>query len=249
MMSPREQERYKRQMMLFGTAGQDKLAQAHIFIAGAGGLGSPVALYLAAAGVGTITIADMDTVDPTNLNRQILHYDRDTGRKKAASAEEKLRAINPDVTIHAFDALIDASSAAGLVGNADGIVDAMDNYPARYILNATALTKDIPLFHGGIRGFYGQATTVVPGKTACLACIIPKAPKEEIIPVIGATAGVIGAVQATEVLKFLLGTGSLLENRLFLWDGLQACAEELAVERRPACKACGKPAGYGSGDV
>lgn len=248
MMSPRELERYKRQMMLFGTGGQEKLKKAHIFIAGAGGLGSPVAIYLAAAGVGMITIADMDTVDPTNLNRQILHYDRDTGRRKTSSAEEKLRAINPDITINAVDARIDSSSAAGLVGNANGIVDAMDNYPARFILNATALAKDIPLFHGGIRGFYGQATTVVPGKTACLACIVQKAPKEEIFPVVGSTAGVIGAVQATEVLKFLLGTGSLLENRLFIWDGLQARAEEIGVERRPGCKACGKPEEPEKGD-
>ncbi len=129
MFSERELERYKRQMMLFGEDGQERLKKAHIFIAGAGGLGSPVSIYLAVAGVGTITIVDMDVVDQTNLNRQILHTDRDIGKKKTVSAEEKLQALNPDITINAIDTTIDAANVANLIGNADGIVDAMDNYP------------------------------------------------------------------------------------------------------------------------
>ena len=185
MFSERELERYKRQMMLFGEEGQERLKKAHIFIAGAGGLGSPVSIYLAVAGVGTITIVDMDVVDETNLNRQILHYDRDIGRKKTASAEEKLRELNPDIIINAIDVKIDASNAKKLVGNADGIVDAMDNYPTRYLLNDVAIAKKIPFFHGGIRGFYGQATTIIPGTTPCLKCIFPKAPPKEEFPVIG----------------------------------------------------------------
>lgn len=239
MLSEHELERYKRQVLLFGTEGQERLKKAHIFIAGAGGLGSPVSLYLAVAGIGTITIVDMDVVERTNLNRQILHYDRDIGRKKTASAEEKLTAINPDITVHAIDARIDKSNAAQLVGNAEGIVDAMDNYPTRYLLNDIAIQKGIPLFHGAIRGFYGQATTIIPGKTPCLKCIFPKAPPEEVFPAFGATAGVIGTVQATEVIKYLLQSGELLTNRIFVWDGLLARAEEIYAERISCCPACG----------
>ncbi len=239
MLSERERERYRRQILLFGEEGQERLKGAHIFIAGAGGLGSPIALYLAVAGVGTITIADMDVVDQTNLNRQILHTDRDIGKKKTASAFEKLRAYNPDITIDAIDTTITAENILDLVGRADGIVDAMDNYPVRYLLNRVALEKQIPFFHGAIRGFYGQATTILPGRTPCLECIFPKAPPKEVFPVMGATPGVIGTVQATEVIKYLTKQGRLLEGRLFIWDGLAATAEEIAVSRNPACPACG----------
>jgi len=139
MLTLRERERYKRQILLFGEEGQEKLKRAEIFIAGAGGLGSPISIYLAVAGVGTLTVVDSDTVDQTNLNRQILHYDRDIGKKKTVSAEEKLREINPDITIRAIDAHIDEMNAGDLVGKADGIVDAMDNFPTRYLLNRIAL--------------------------------------------------------------------------------------------------------------
>jgi adenylyltransferase/sulfurtransferase len=196
-------------------------------------------MYLAVAGVGTLTIVDMDVVAGSNLNRQILHYDRDIGRKKTVSAEEKLRELNPDIIIHAIDVKIDESNAKKLVLRADGIVDAMDNYPTRYLLNEVAIAKEIPLFHGGIRGFYGQATTIIPGTTPCLKCLFPKPPPQEEFPVVGATAGFIGTVQANEVLKYLLGIGELLKGRLFIWDGMQAHAEEICVERNPACEACG----------
>jgi adenylyltransferase/sulfurtransferase len=239
MLSERERERYRRQILLFGNDGQEQLKKAHIFIAGAGGLGSPAALYLAVAGVGTITIADMDAVDRTNLNRQILHTDRDLGKKKTISAEETLLAANPDITVRTADARIDGENAGRLVGTADGIVDAMDNYPTRYLLNSVAIEKGIPLFHGAIRGFHGQATTVIPKKTPCLKCIFPKAPPEEVFPAVGATAGVIGTIQATEVLKFLLGAGDLLTGRILIWDGLAGRAEEIYAERIPCCPACG----------
>ena len=225
MLSQRERDRYKRQILLFGEEGQERLKEAEIFIAGAGGLGSPIAIYLAVAGVGTLTVVDSDVVDQTNLNRQILHYDRDIGKKKTVSAGEKLREINPDVTIRAIDAYIDETNAGDLVGDADGIVDAMDNFPTRYLLNRIALGKGIPFFHGAIRGLYGQATTILPGKTPCLACVFPKAPPKEVFPVVGVTPGLIGMVQATEVLKFLLGSGDLLVNRLFIWDGMHRAGE------------------------
>lgn len=240
MFSERERERYKRQMMLFGDEGQERLKKAHIFIAGAGGLGSPISIYLAVAGIGTLTVVDKDVVDQSNLNRQILHYDRDIGRKKTASAEEKLRKINPDITIKVIDTTIEESNGAKLVGKANGIIDALDNYPTRYLLNDIAIQKNIPLFHGAIRGFYGQATTIIPGKTACLRCIFPNPPPKEVFPVVGVTPGFIGMIQATEVLKYVLGSGELLANRLLIWDGMQAHAEEIAVVRNPACVSCGK---------
>jgi adenylyltransferase/sulfurtransferase len=239
MLSERECERYKRQILLFGDEGQEQLKKAHIFIAGAGGLGSPVAIYLAVAGVGTITIVDMDTVDLSNLNRQILHTDRDVGKKKTVSAIEKLREYNADITINAIDTTITSENVHELVGRADGIVDAMDNYPTRYLLNRAALDLRIPFFHGAIRGYYGQATTVVPGTTPCLECVFPRAPPREVFPVVGATPGVIGTVQATEVVKYLTKSGDLLAGRLFIWDGLAARAEEIAIEKNPACPACG----------
>ncbi len=239
MLSERELERYKRQILLFGDEGQERLKAAHIFIAGAGGLGSPIAIYLAVAGIGTITIVDMDTVDQSNLNRQILHTDRDVGKKKTVSAMEKLQKYNADITVNAIDTRIDAENVAELVGRADGIVDAMDNYPVRYLLNRTAIAKKIPFFHGAIRGYCGQATTILPGETPCLECIFPKAPPKEVFPVVGVTPGVIGTVQATEVIKYLTGSGRLLSGRLFMWDGLTAMSEEIAIAKNPACPACG----------
>jgi len=226
--------------MLFGEEGQERLKKANLFIAGAGGLGSPVSIYLAVAGVGTLTLVDMDIVELTNLNRQILHSDRDIGKMKTASAEEKLTALNPDITIKVIETTIDGSNSTELVGNADGIIDAMDNFPTRYVLNDTAIKKNIPLFHGAIRGLYGQATTILPGKTACLRCMFPKAPPKEVFPVVGVTPGLIGMVQANEALKYLTGTGELLTNRLFLWDGLNTHVEEICVEKDPGCPACGE---------
>ncbi len=239
MLSERELDRYKRQILLFGEEGQEKLKKSRIFIAGAGGLGCPISIYLAVAGIGTITVIDKDVVEQTNLNRQILHYDRDIGKKKTVSAGEKLSEINPDIRVKVVDTTIDETNVMRLVGNADGIVDAMDNFPTRYLLNNAAINKKIPLFHGAIRGLYGQATTIIPQKTACLRCIFPNAPPKEVFPVVGVTPGFIGMVQATEVLKYLLGSGELLANRLFIWDGMRSHGEEIAVTRNPGCVACG----------
>jgi molybdopterin-synthase adenylyltransferase len=241
MLSQREIERYTRQILLFGEEGQEKLKNATIFIAGAGGLGSPVSLYLAVLGVGTIILVDDDVVERSNLNRQILHSERDIGRKKTRSAEEKLKAINPDISVQVIDETIDESTIHALVGNADGIVDAMDTFATRYLLNEVSQQKHIPLFHGAIRGLFGQATTFLPGKTACFRCIFPHPPPKEVFPVIGVTPGIIGMVQATEVFKYVLGNGDLLANRLFLWDGLQSRAEEVALEKNPLCEVCGGP--------
>lgn len=239
MLSSDEQRRYSRQIMLFGEEKQEKLKQATIFIAGAGGLGSPIALYLAAAGVGKIIIADNDLIELSNLNRQIIHSTPDIGERKSESARQKMEAINPEIIIEGHHGLIDSENISTLIKDADGIVDAMDNFETRYILNEAAFQKRIPLFHGGIHGFSGQATTIIPGKTACLRCIFPHAPPKETFPVLGTTAGFIGILQANEVIKYLIGTGKLLENRLLLWDGKRAEVDTIAVEMNSACPVCG----------
>jgi adenylyltransferase/sulfurtransferase len=148
-----------------------------------------------------------------------------------------------------IDSTIDESNAQRLIGDADGIVDAMDNYPTRYLLNNIAQKKKIPLFHGAIRGFYGQVTTIIPEKTACLRCIFPSAPPQEVFPVVGATPGVIGTIQSTEVLKYLLGTGDLLMNRLLIWDGMAMHMDEISVERNPACISCGTGCGTSTSPI
>lgn len=226
-------------MLLFGQEGQERIAESSVFIAGAGGLGCPVALYLATAGVGKITLVDHDTVELSNLNRQVLHWEEDIGRRKSESAAWKLARINSTIAIDARCVTIDESNAAELVGDADLIVDAMDNFGTRYILNRVAIGKGIPLFHGAIRGFDGQVTTVVPGKTACLRCIFPHPPPAEEFPVVGATPGIIGLIQANEVIKYITGAGPDLGNRLLLWNGIDATLETLPLERDPCCTECG----------
>ena len=239
MLSQEELRRFRRQTGIFGTGGQERLKAARVTIAGAGGLGCPVATYLALAGVGRLRIIDRDVVDISNLNRQFLHRDADLGRPKTESAAEKLHEMNPHVTIEAVQASIDEESISGLVGDTNVIIDAVDSYAARYLLNREAIRRGIPFIHGAIRGFDGQALTVLPGKTACLRCVIPRAPPPEQTPVLGVTAGVVALVQATEALKYLLGVGTLLGNRLLLWEGLDSRMTEVAVERNPRCQDCG----------
>ena len=240
MLIEDEIKRYDRQIKIFGEEGQEKLKRAKVFIAGAGGLGSPVSIYLTVAGVGKIRIVDHDIVELSNLNRQILHWDNDIGKKKAESAEEKLKKMNPDVEVEVISKTIDAGNIDELVGDFDMIVDAMDNFPTRYLLNRTALAKNIPFFHGAVEGFYGQATTIIPGKTACLRCIFPEAPPPTTFLVVGVTPGIIGCIQATEVIKYILGIGSSLGNRLLMWDGLNAEMDELTVKKNPTCEDCGE---------
>ena len=231
-------ERYERQIPLLGEGGQERIRDANVFIAGAGGLGSPSAIYLAAAGIGKIVIADFDTVDPSNLNRQILHWDGDVARMKADSAREKLEKINPDVEIEVIAEKIDEDNASELVGGSDLIVDAMDNFRARYLLNKVAIARNLLLFHGAVHGFVGQATTIIPGETACIRCIFPNDPQEGFFPIIGATCGVVASIQVTEVLKYISRTGILAANRLLHWDGATTTISEIPVERDPGCVDC-----------
>jgi adenylyltransferase/sulfurtransferase len=239
MLTENELKRYERQIRVFGADGQERLKNAKVFVAGAGGLGSAISIYLAAAGIGRIRIVDHEKIELSNLNRQILHCDEDVGREKAASAEEKLKKINPDVSLEAISETIEENNVLELVDDFDLIVDAMDNFHTRYLLNRTAIVKNIPFFHGAINGLYGQATTIIPGKTACLRCIFPEPPPSMTFPVVGATCGVIGCIQVTEILKYIVKMGSSLENRLLLWDGLNAKIDEIEIERNPSCEDCG----------
>ncbi|MBN1236571.1 MAG: HesA/MoeB/ThiF family protein [Methanotrichaceae archaeon] len=238
MLSDSEKKRYSRQIRLFGEDGQEKLKRTRVFIAGAGGLGSVISIYMAAAGFGKIRICDCDAVELSNLNRQILHANADVSRPKALSAYETLTGINPEIEVEAEVQTISEDNIDQLLLGSDLIMDAMDNFPVRYLLNRAALKRKIPLFHGAISGYQGQATTIIPGKTACLSCIFPRAPPAATFPALGSTCGIIGSIQVTEAVKYVTGTGKLLENRLLLWDGLNACLDEMACERNSVCRDC-----------
>ncbi len=233
--------RYNRQMMLpgWGQEGQEKLKRSRVFIAGAGGLGSPAALYLAAAGVGEIRICDADRVELSNLNRQILHNDERLGESKAESAGKTLRAQNPSIQIITFAEYLDEDNAERIIGEVDVVVDCLDNYETRYLLNAYCIKHQIPLVHGAIWGLIGQLTFISPPETPCLKCIVPNPPPRETFPVIGATPGVIGCLQAIEVLKYLTNTGANLKGRLVFFDGDEMSLDSLNVRRVETCPACG----------
>ena len=241
MLTRDELERYDRQIMIMGVGeeGQEKLKKAKVFIAGAGGLGSVTATYLAAAGVGVIRVVDHDRVELSNLNRQVLHWDEDIGKKKVDSAVEKLKRLNLRVKVEAIEEMITEVNISQLVDGFDLIVDAMDNLPARYLLNKVAIERNIPFFHGAVHGFEGRAMTIIPGETACLRCIYRGAIIEGKFPVIGVTPGVIGCIQATEVIKYIVGIGQLLTNRLLIYDGLNMKFTEFSVKRDPNCEHCG----------
>jgi adenylyltransferase/sulfurtransferase len=241
MLTAEEKQRYDRQMMIagIGEAGQEKLKNARVIIAGTGGLGSPISFYLAAAGVGTLRIIDNDRVELSNLNRQILHWDKDIGKEKAKSAQEKLSQFNKHVKIETINATINENSIAGLVDGFDVIVDAMDNMPTRFLLNKAAIEHKIPFIHGAVSGLEGRAMTVIPGKSACIRCIYHGMPPKVKFPVLGTSPAIIGSIQATEVIKYITGIGTLLTNRLLIYDGLNMKFTELNVVRNINCEHCG----------
>ena len=241
MLTAHEKERYDRQLRIpqVGEGGQVRLKQAKILIAGAGGLGAPAAYYLAAAGIGHIRIVDRDRVDLSNLNRQLLHWEKDIGRDKSESAKEKLSRLNPDVTVETVTSHINEDTISALAANFDGIIDALDNFTGRYVLNKAAATFRIPFFHGAVQGFEGRATTILPGKTACLACMPRGESGKAANPIIGITPGVIGCIQAAECIKYLLEQGQLLENRMIVYDGLEMTWKEFTLKTNPQCPVCG----------
>ena len=243
--------RYSRQIALpeVSGAGQRKLRAARVLVVGAGGLGSPAALYLAAAGVGTIGIADGDLVHLSNLQRQVIHTTAAIGSPKVASAAASLAALNPEVSIETHER-IDETNASQIIGRYDVIVDGTDNYASRYLLNDCCVGLGRPLCHGAVLGFEGQATTILPGRPPCYRCIYPERPAEGGMPpscqeagVLGTVPGVIGAVQATEALKILLEIGEPLSGRLLLYDALVTEMRTVKVRPDPNCPACGARAG------
>lgn len=248
-LTAEQADRYARHLMLpeVGEKGQRKLLESKVMVIGAGGLSSPAALYLAAAGVGTIGIVDFDLVDASNLQRQILHSTERVGAPKVESARRTLNAINPDVEIVAHRARIDASNAESLLEGYDVIVDGSDNFPTRYLINDASLRLGIPVAHGSIFRFDGQASFFVPYQGPCYRCIFPEAPPPELAPncaeagVLGVLPGVIGSIQATETIKHLLGIGESLNGRLLVYDALDQSFTEVKARRRPDCPACADP--------
>ncbi|GAB4390586.1 MAG: HesA/MoeB/ThiF family protein [Thermodesulfovibrionales bacterium] len=241
MLSERELKRYNRQMLMegWGEETQLRLKKSTVFIAGAGGLGSPVSIYLAVAGVGDIRICDFDAPDWSNLNRQILHNHGRIGVNKAVSARQTLLELNPDIKVTAFTDKIVEENVDALVGGADIIVDCMDNFPTRYLLNEAAMRKGVPLVFGSIYGMEGRLSFLSPPETPCLMCIFPEAPPPETFPVVGATPGVMGSLQALEVIKHLTGIGEPLKGRLMVWDGARGEFKNYRARKDPACPACG----------
>ncbi|MDY6836601.1 MAG: HesA/MoeB/ThiF family protein [Thermodesulfobacteriota bacterium] len=235
-------KRYQRQIILseWGPETQKKLKAARVFVAGAGGLGCPAALNLALAGVGHIRICDFDTVEISNLNRQFLHTEKSVGTRKARSARETLLSINSEITVEAISEKITDRNVGDVVGDAQVIVDCLDNFSARYALNNCAVRKGIPMVHGAIWGLEGRVVFLDPPKTPCLACIFPKAPASEPLPVIGAVSCVTGSLQALETIKYLTGIGRLSAGRMLIIDGSTMVFQELEVFRNPECPVCGE---------
>jgi adenylyltransferase/sulfurtransferase len=240
-LSDREKERYKRQMIFegWGEESQAQLKKSTVFIAGAGGLGSPVSIYLAVAGVGKIRICDCGDPELSNLNRQILHDDSRIGKNKAVSARETLAKLNPDSLVEPITDKILDENVEALVGKVDLIVDCMDNFDTRHTLNRYAVKENIPMIHAGVYGMQGQMTFIKTPETPCLWCINPGSPPPVVFPIVGATAGVMGCIQALEAIKYLSGVGSNMMSALLIWDGTRMEFSLLPQKKVMDCPVCG----------
>ncbi len=246
-----QRQRYHRHLLLpeVGEQGQQQLLDAKVLLLGAGGLGSPAAIYLAAAGVGTIGVIDMDVVDSSNLQRQILHTLDRVGMRKVDSAKAALEALNPDVTVLTYDTRLGADNILDIFDGYDVIVDGTDNFPTRYLVNDASLVKRIPVVHGSIFRFEGQVTVFSPYLGPCYRCMIPEPPPPELAPscaeagVLGVLPGIVGSIQAVEAIKVILGLGEPLVGRLLTYDALGQTFRSFNVRRDPACPACGENAG------
>jgi molybdopterin/thiamine biosynthesis adenylyltransferase len=249
MFTEDQVQRYSRHIILpnIGGKGQRKLLDSSVLVIGAGGLGSPVAMYLAAAGIGKLGIVDFDQVDVTNLQRQILHTTADVGRSKVASAVEHLRAINPTIEVVGHEALLFSTNVFEIFEGYDVIVDGTDNFPVRYLVNDATQFTGKPLVYGAIYQFEGQATVFMPGQeTPCYRCLFPAPPPPGTVPscaeggVFGVLPGVIGSIQATEAIKIITGEGDTLEGRLLLYDALTMDFQEMKIRWDADCPVCGK---------
>jgi molybdopterin/thiamine biosynthesis adenylyltransferase/rhodanese-related sulfurtransferase len=246
VLSPEQRNRYQRHTLLpeVGEKGQLALLDAKVLLLGAGGLGSPAALYLAAAGVGTLGIVDMDVVDESNLQRQILHNIDRVGDRKVDSAKKTLTALNTDVNVVTHDMRLDASNVLEIISQYDVVIDGADNFPSRYLLNDASLKAGVPVIHGSIFRFEGQATVFKPFDGPCYRCMIPEPPPAELAPscaeagVLGVLPGIIGSIQALEAIKVILSLGDSLSGRLLAYDALEQTFREFKIRRDPACPAC-----------
>ncbi|MDY6933731.1 MAG: HesA/MoeB/ThiF family protein [Spirochaetota bacterium] len=240
MLTEDEYRRYKRQLNIsnWGEEAQNRLKDSTVLVAGAGGLGSPLLFYLSVAGVGTLKICDYDKIEPSNLNRQILHSDKDVGKYKVDSAYETLTNANPNTKVIKIYDKISKENIHEFIDKVDLIVDCLDNFQTRFIINELSVKKTIPLIHAGVSGFVGQITFLQPPETPCLACFSPQNYKKEEIPVLGATPGVIGSLQAIEAIKYLTGIGTNLKNRLLFWDGIDMSFRIMKLTKNNKCLVC-----------
>ncbi|MEW6154871.1 MAG: molybdopterin-synthase adenylyltransferase MoeB [Actinomycetota bacterium] len=251
VLSAEQRSRYHRHLLLpeVGEAGQQRLLESKVLLLGAGGLGSPAALYLAAAGVGTLGIVDMDAVDESNLQRQILHNLDRVGERKVDSAKKTLVGLNPDVDVVGYDVRLGADNVLDIIDGYDVIIDGADNFPTRYLVNDASLVKRIPVVHGSIFRFEGQATVFHPYVGPCYRCLFPEPPPAEMAPscaeagVLGVLPGIIGTIQAMEAIKLVLGLGDPLVGRLMAYDAMEESFRTFKVPRDPSCPACGPDAG------
>ena len=240
-------ERYSRHIILkdVGIEGQQKIAESKILVVGAGGLGSPALLYLAAAGVGRLGIADGDVLDLSNLQRQVIHFTADIGKPKVISAKEKIEKLNPDVEVVVHHEMLRAANILDIVKDYDFVIDGTDNFPTKFLVNDACVLAGVPFSHGGILRFDGQTFTILPGESACYRCIFIKPPPANLVPtcsqagVIGVIAGILGTLQANEALKYVLGKGELLSDRLLIFDALETRFREVKIKKNPNCPVCG----------
>lgn len=239
-LTPGDRERFSRQLELpdWGDAAQERLRDSNAFIAGAGGLGSAVALYLTAAGVGHITLCDPDIVELSNLNRQVLYATSDTGRDKVGAASERLASLNPSVAITPLRKRLDDANARELLSGHDIAVDCLDTLDSRFVLNRATLELGIPMVYGAVAGFTGYVSLLNPPATPCLECFVPHKEPPAPAPILGCTAGLIGTLQATEAVKHLVGIGETLAGRLLIVDGLTMSFDSARIERDPGCAVC-----------
>jgi molybdopterin/thiamine biosynthesis adenylyltransferase/rhodanese-related sulfurtransferase len=250
-LTPDQRNRYHRHLLLpeVGEEGQQRLLDAKVLLLGAGGLGSPAGLYLAAAGVGTLGVIDMDVVDVSNLQRQVLHNLDRVGERKVDSAKKTLTALNPDIDVVTYDVRLGADNILDIIDGYDVIVDGTDNFPTRYLVNDASLLKRIPVVHGSIFRFEGQVTVFNPFAGPCYRCLVPEPPPADLAPscaeagVLGVLPGIVGSIQAMEAIKLLLGLGEPLVGRLLAYDALEESFRTFKVGRDPECPACGPDAG------
>jgi molybdopterin/thiamine biosynthesis adenylyltransferase len=246
-LTEKQIERYSRHLILeqIGIAGQEKLLSSKVLIVGAGGLGSPAGLYLAAAGVGMIGIVDADKVELTNLHRQIIHHTADLGLEKVKSAKTKMRAINPDVTVRTYHCRVKANNIREIIKEYDFVIDATDNFASKFLINDACYFEKIPFSHAGVLRFDGQLITVLPGETTCYRCIFNAPPPASTVPpssqsgLLGVLPGIIGTLQATEAIKYLLKIGDLLTNTLLTYNILTMEFRKVHFNRNPDCPLCG----------